>query len=167
MDAWIASVWVAWPVEDDGQPAQEAVEEAEIMVPESVPDGEAGSEQAAMVRKYQQGPQTEAQLKKSLKNRLYRERKKLKAALALKSDLPAHKTSKSSVSKRPYIPKDRPCRLCKQIGHYKPTCPQNPDGRPRPDKRRKCVKCGSSHVIQSLCRGCCERKNIDEVYMKK
>ena len=167
--------------------------------------------------------------KKSLKNQRYRQRKKLKAALALESDLPAHKTAKSSVSKRPYIPKGRVCRFCEKKGHMKKTCPQNPDGRPRLDRRRKCFKCGSrehpatkctartcadcakaeplyavcsalennrasccntcnhlvnmplvfrceickgcthcssSHVIQSLCRGCCEMKNINEVDMK-
>ncbi len=124
----------------------------------------------------------------------------------------------------------RKCGICGEKGHYRKTCPQNPDCRPRQDRRRKCFKCGSrehpatkctartcadcakaeplypvcsalenhrasccntcnhlvnqplvfrckickgcvycsrSHVIQSLCRGCCVRKNIDEVDMKK
>ena len=184
----------------------------------------------AAVRKYRQGPQSKAQFKRSLINKRYRDRKKLEAALALKSDLPAHKTAKSSVSKRPYIPKGRVCGFCGEKGHIKKTCPQNPDGRPRPDRRRKCFRCSSrehsaaectartcadcakaeplypvcsglenhrasccntcnhlvnepllfrceickgcvycskSHVIQSLCRGCCVRKNIDEEDMNK
>ena len=147
------SIWVDWlDAEDVLQPPQEAAEEAEIMVPGSVPDGEAGSEQAAMVRKYQQGPQSEAQVKKSLKNQRYRQKKKLKAALALESDLPAHKTAKSSVSKRPYIPKGRVCRFCKKKGHIKKTCPQNPDGRPRQDRRRKCFKCGSREHSAAACK---------------
>ena len=48
------SIWVDWS--DAGgvlQPAQEAAAEAEIIVPGSVPDGEAGSEQAAIFSKYQ------------------------------------------------------------------------------------------------------------------
>jgi hypothetical protein len=257
------SIWVDWlDAEDVLQPPQEAAEEAEIMVPGSVPDGEAGSEQAAMVRKYQQAsswveaialdkeaergkkkavakmakssgseqrPKSAAKLKKSLQNKRYREKKKLKAALALDRDFPAHAFAPDSVvladggapavladaplsvvladggapavlanapaavvladagapavlafaphsvvladggapavlAPAPHsvvladggapavLPKGRVCRFCKKKGHIKKTCPQNPDGRPRQDRRRKCFKCGSREHSAAACK---------------
>ena len=129
LSIWGDWSWGDWPdAEGVRQPPQEAAKEAEIMVPGSVAHGEAGSEQAAMVRKYQQAsswveaialdkeaergkkkavakmakssgseqrPKSAAELKKSLKNKRYREKKKREAALD--KDFLAHAFAPDSV----------------------------------------------------------------------
>jgi hypothetical protein len=138
---------VIWGDDEEGLlDAQFALQDAEIMAPDdeagsSACSEQAGSEQAAMISKYQNASShAEAIAVES----------STKKALA--------KMARSSGSKPPYIPKDRVCRFCGEKGHYGKTCRQNPDVPPRPVKHRKCFKCGERGHYATQCKAAPLRK---------
>ncbi len=134
---------------------QEAVPEAEIMVPE---DGEGDSEQAAMIRKYQKAS--------SYQEAIALERCQQKAArkadaffnaiicdqnASEPSGTPSSYEKAMALERRSEKKHQTVAKPAKSAEECK-TCPTNPDVPPRQVKRRKCFKCGEEGHNATQCK---------------